>query len=40
MVGPANRANSYDSAPFSAGEGVTVKVDPDDPNAGMIWGKA
>jgi hypothetical protein len=29
----------YPSAPFSAGEDVTVKVDPDDPNAVMIWGK-
>ena len=29
----------YPSAPFSAGEDVTVKVDPDDPNSVMIWGK-
>ncbi len=29
----------YPSAPFSAGEDVTVKVDPDDPNAVMLWGK-
>lgn len=29
----------YPSAPFSAGEDVTVKVDPDDPQAVMIWGK-
>jgi hypothetical protein len=30
----------YPSAPFSAGEDITVKVDPDDPNVVMIWGKA
>ena len=30
----------YPSAPFSAGEDVTVKVDPGDPNSVMIWGKA
>ena len=30
----------YPSAPFSEGENVTVKVDPDDPNTVMIWGKA
>jgi hypothetical protein len=30
----------YPSAPFSAGENVIVKVDPDDPNAVMIFGKA
>ena len=29
----------YPSAPFSAGEDVVVRVDPDDPNAVMIWGK-
>ena len=29
----------YPSAPFSAGEDVTVKVDPDDANSVMIWGK-
>jgi len=29
----------YPSAPFSAGEDVTVRVDPDDPNSVMIWGK-
>ncbi len=29
----------YPSAPFSAGEDVMVKVDPDDPNAVMLWGK-
>lgn len=29
----------YPSAPFSAGEDVTVKVDPDDPNTVMLWGK-
>jgi len=29
----------YPSAPFSTGEDVTVKVDPDDPNAVMLWGK-
>src|SRR5690349_18857645 len=27
----------YPSAPFSAGEDVTVRVDPDDPNAMMLW---
>jgi hypothetical protein len=30
----------YPSAPFAEGEDVTVKVDPDDPNVAMIWGKA
>jgi hypothetical protein len=30
----------YPSAPFAAGEDVNVKVDPDDPNVVMIWGKA
>ena len=29
----------YPSAPFAAGEDVTVRVDPDDPNVVMIWGK-
>ena len=29
----------YPSAPFSAGEDVKVKVDPDDPNVVMIFGK-
>jgi hypothetical protein len=29
----------YPSAPFSSGEDVMVKVDPDDPNAVMLWGK-
>lgn len=29
----------YPSAPFSAGEDVTVRVDPDDPQAMMVWGK-
>ena len=29
----------YPSAPFSTGEDVTVRVDPDDPNSVMIWGK-
>jgi hypothetical protein len=29
----------YPSAPFSAGEDVIVRVDPDDSNAVMIWGK-
>ena len=29
----------YPSAPFSAGEDVTVRVDPDDPSSVMIWGK-
>lgn len=30
----------YPAAPFEAGQDVTVKVDPDDPNQVMIWGKA
>src|SRR6476661_1396815 len=30
----------YPSAPFSAGEDVTIRVDPDDPNSVMLWGKA
>lgn len=30
----------YPSAPFAAGEDVTVKVDPADPQVAMIWGKA
>ena len=29
----------YPAAPFSAGEDVIVRVDPDDPNALMLWGK-
>ena len=29
----------YPSAPFASGEDVTVKVDPDDANSVMIWGK-
>ncbi len=29
----------YPSAPFAAGEDVTVKVDPADPNVAMIFGK-
>jgi hypothetical protein len=29
----------YPSAPFAEGEDVTVKVDPDDPNVVMIFGK-
>ncbi len=29
----------YPSAPFSAGEDVIVRVDPDDPNSLMLWGK-
>ena len=29
----------YPSAPFSAGEDVIVRVDPDDPNTVMLWGK-
>ncbi len=28
----------YPAAPFSAGEDVTVKVDPDDAQSVMIWG--
>jgi hypothetical protein len=30
----------YPSAPFSEGEDVTVRVDPEDPYVVMIWGKA
>jgi hypothetical protein len=30
----------YPAAPFSAGEDVTVKVDPADPTVAMIFGKA
>ena len=30
----------YPAAPFSAGEDVTIRVDPDDPNSVMLWGKA
>ena len=29
----------YPAAPFSAGEDVIVRVDPDDPNSVMLWGK-
>ena len=29
----------YPSAPFSAGEDVIVRVDPDDANTVMLWGK-
>lgn len=29
----------YPSAPFAAGEDVTVRVDPDDAGSVMIWGK-
>jgi hypothetical protein len=29
----------YPSAPFAAGDDVTLKVDPDDPNSVMIFGK-
>ncbi len=29
----------YPSAPFSEGEDVTVRVDPDDQNSVMLWGK-
>jgi hypothetical protein len=29
----------YPSAPFSEGDEVTLKVDPDDPGAAMIFGK-
>jgi hypothetical protein len=29
----------YPSAPFVTGDAVTLKVDPDDPNAAMIFGK-
>jgi hypothetical protein len=29
----------YPSAPFAAGEDVMVKVDPEDPNVVMLWGK-
>ena len=30
----------YPSAPFSAGEDVVVRVDPDDKNSVMLWGRA
>jgi hypothetical protein len=30
----------YPSAPFSSGEDVTVRVDPEDANSVMLWGKA
>ncbi len=30
----------YPSAPFSPGQDVTVKVDPDDPSSMMIFGAA
>ena len=30
----------YPAAPFSAGENVMVKVDPADPQAVMLWGRA
>jgi hypothetical protein len=30
----------YPATPFAAGDDVTVKVDPDDPQTVMIWGKA
>lgn len=30
----------YPATPFAAGDEVTVKVDPDDPQTVMIWGKA
>jgi hypothetical protein len=29
----------YPSAPFSAGEDVIVRVDPEDPNTVMLWGR-
>ena len=29
----------YPSAPFNEGDAVTLKVDPDDPNSVMIFGK-
>jgi hypothetical protein len=29
----------YPSAPFATGDAVTLKVDPDDPTAAMIFGK-
>ena len=29
----------YPSAPFTAGEDVIVRVDPDDPHEVMLWGK-
>lgn len=29
----------YPASPFAAGESVIVKVDPDDANAAMIWGR-
>jgi hypothetical protein len=29
----------YPAAPFAAGEDVIVRIDPEDPNAMMLWGK-
>ncbi len=29
----------YPAAPFAAGDDVIVRVDPDDPNSMMLWGK-
>ena len=29
----------YPAAPFAAGEDVIVRIDPDDPNSMMLWGK-
>ena len=29
----------YPSTPFAVGDDVTVRVDPDDPNTVMLWGR-
>ena len=29
----------YPSAPFATGENVIVRIDPEDPNSMMLWGK-
>ena len=29
----------YPAAPFAAGDDVIVRIDPDDPNSMMLWGK-
>ena len=29
----------YPSAPFAAGDDVIVRIDPEDPNSMMLWGK-
>jgi hypothetical protein len=39
VYGATTNQYIYPSAPFSTGEDVVVKVDPDDANVMMIWGK-